>query len=231
LGKKHENPDHAWNFVRLYDHWYLLDVTWASGSVSGQCVHDTRLKHMETIKWTKNYDDFWFLTPPEFFIFSHLPTEKDYQNLKLPISMAEFKSIPIVTPRFFLTISSHYIRNPKFVRDVKYNTVFNSQKTKRLLEKETFRKMSYLNYYEMVTHHGILRAHLGNHANLQVYTELPVQSVQIDFNNERKPQDVKFKTTAVGFSFEYNFTNKNVNYLTIYINGTEAMTHLILWQN
>lgn len=230
LNKKHEQTDHAWNLIRLYEHWYLLDVTWASGYVTGSCITDPRLKHMETIKWHKQYEDFWFLTPPEFFIFSHLPLDKNYQLLRLPISMQEFKSIPIVRPNFFLNISSHYTRHPTYKRMVDYNSVFNVNKLKRILEKETFKKTSYLNYYEMITHHGILRAKKGDKMHFQIYAELPVTSVGIDINEQNTPQSVNFKKTPVGFSFEYTFSDTNVLYINIHINGVPAVTHLVLWQ-
>jgi hypothetical protein len=230
LNRKHEETDHAWNIIRLYEHWYLLDVTWASGYVRGGCVSDERFKHMENISWFKQYNDFWFLTPPEFFIFSHLPENKNFQLLRLPISMQEFKSIPIVSPNYFLNISSHYIRNPKHHREVEYNSVFNINKLKRIIEKETFRKTSYLNYYEMVTHHGILRAKAGTRMNFQIYAELPVGSVGLDFNEQNSPQSVNFKKTPLGISFEYEFKDKNLTYLTVFLNGASAITYLVLWQ-
>ncbi len=69
---------HVWNAVKLDGHWRLLDVTLASGSLQDE-------------KFVKRFNDLYFLTPPDRFIFSHLPTEQRWQLLERPLSAKEFE--------------------------------------------------------------------------------------------------------------------------------------------
>jgi hypothetical protein len=79
IGRKLKKTDHAWNAVKLYGKWYLLDVTWAT------CYLDSRKK-----KLVKDFDELYFLTPPELFIKKHLPEEKKWQLLEKPVSRSKF---------------------------------------------------------------------------------------------------------------------------------------------
>ncbi len=74
---------HAWNAVKLYDKWYLVDATWAAGG------YDTK-KH----KFYKRYDNSWFLSKPEFFVLSHYPKEKKWQLLSTYYPRRKFKKTP-----------------------------------------------------------------------------------------------------------------------------------------
>ena len=55
---------HAWNAVFINNKWQLLDPTWASGHV------DSEVK-----KFSKKYNDFYFLTPPIQFFNDHYPSD------------------------------------------------------------------------------------------------------------------------------------------------------------
>lgn len=59
-------PNHSWNAVRLNGKWYLSDPTWASGLISP----NGRFKF--------NYNDGFFLTPPELFVKNHYPLDKKW---------------------------------------------------------------------------------------------------------------------------------------------------------
>lgn len=74
-----EEPDHAWNVVKLNDRWYLFDVTWAS----------------DTLK--KGIDSFWFKTSPEIFVLSHYPENPKWTLLAKNISLTEFRNLPVYT--------------------------------------------------------------------------------------------------------------------------------------
>jgi Transglutaminase-like superfamily len=76
--------DHAWNAVKINGNWKLMDVTWASDEDS-----------------TMEY--FWFDTPPEKFIYSHLPEDTAYQLLKKKITLNEYALMPIVNKYLFLS--------------------------------------------------------------------------------------------------------------------------------
>jgi transglutaminase/protease-like cytokinesis protein 3 len=71
--KKNKKPNHTWSAVKLDGQWKLLDITWAIGYGSA-----------------KGPDDFWLLTKPSEFIYSHYPEESKWTLLESPISLSEF---------------------------------------------------------------------------------------------------------------------------------------------
>jgi len=74
--------NHAWNSVYIDSSWYLLDVTWASGVVSyGN-------------EYIRQYNDFYFLTPPSDFIRDHYPEDPQWTLLKDPPVYREFAQSP-----------------------------------------------------------------------------------------------------------------------------------------
>ena len=46
-------------------------------------------------------DDFYFLTDPEQFIYSHWPHQTEWQFLPRNISLSEFEELPFVKPHYF----------------------------------------------------------------------------------------------------------------------------------
>lgn len=86
---------HGWNAVYLRGRWRLLDVTWAAGSVDSE------------VRFKKAFDEFWFLTPPEQFVYTHLPKDSQWQMLSSPWSSQRFEATPKYTSLFF-----HYGMTP-----------------------------------------------------------------------------------------------------------------------
>jgi hypothetical protein len=84
-----DGSDHAWNAVKLSDQWYLVDVTWDSGSLASD----------KTFK--KQYGTEYFLTPPEIFGLTHYPAKPKWQLLDTPISRGDFIRQPSLRPEFF----------------------------------------------------------------------------------------------------------------------------------
>ncbi len=80
---------HGWNAVLLKGRWRLMDVTWAAGSVDANA------------RFKKSYDDFWFLTPPEKFVFTHFPKDSKWQMLAEPWDSRRFESTPQYSGEFF----------------------------------------------------------------------------------------------------------------------------------
>lgn len=71
------SESHAWNAVRIYSTYYLLDLTWSAGFVvAGKYVHQFR--------------DDYFLQPPKSMIATHLPFDPLWQFLDNPVTLAEF---------------------------------------------------------------------------------------------------------------------------------------------
>jgi len=79
---KLEEPDHAWNAVKLEGEWYLLDATWGAGVVyrKSDFVHE--------------FSDEYFLTSPQKLIVNHLPADPMWQLLPCAISTKDFKDSP-----------------------------------------------------------------------------------------------------------------------------------------
>jgi transglutaminase/protease-like cytokinesis protein 3 len=82
-GDVDKDVNHAWNAIRIKNRWMLVDVTWANEDTSGLV------------------DNYWFNTPPEEFIYSHLPEDSSFQLLKATITKKQFSNFPIVSSSLF----------------------------------------------------------------------------------------------------------------------------------
>lgn len=74
--------NHAWNAVYIDSAWHLLDVTWASGVVGfGN-------------EYVRQFNDFYFLTPPDEFIRDHYPEDPQWTLLSNPPVYREYNQSP-----------------------------------------------------------------------------------------------------------------------------------------
>jgi transglutaminase-like putative cysteine protease len=83
------STNHAWNAIKINDGWYLVDSTWGAGYINDQNA------------FMRDFDDEYFLMPPEQFIYSHLPEAPKWQLLQSTISDSEFAALPFVRRQFF----------------------------------------------------------------------------------------------------------------------------------
>jgi len=90
INRKLKKTDHAWNIVTLNGQKYLVDVTWATSKYN-----------MVTRKFQKDFDEHYFLTPPDKFILDHLPENKKDQLIEKPISKKKFSSTPLLYADYF----------------------------------------------------------------------------------------------------------------------------------
>lgn len=91
-GQSFHDTNHAWNLVYIDNGWKLFDVTWAQGygtAVNGKLVS------------MKKFDDFWFDTPPDEFIFSHLPENPKWQLTSIPLSKTQYERLPYASASYF----------------------------------------------------------------------------------------------------------------------------------
>jgi hypothetical protein len=82
--------NHKWNAVLISGDWHLLDVTWASGYVSGN-----------TNEFVKEYDPAYFLSKPEEFIKDHYPDDIRWTLLPHTKVPAEFRNSPFQQKSFY----------------------------------------------------------------------------------------------------------------------------------
>lgn len=80
--------NHAWNAVMIDGRWYLLDSTWGAG-------------YVDKGSFVRRYDDHYFLTPPEEFVYGHLPDDPKWQLLDDPISKEKFEDLAYLKSGFF----------------------------------------------------------------------------------------------------------------------------------
>ena len=89
-GQKFSGPfNHAWNAVKINGSWRLMDPTWGAGYLG---------RDGEYHRW---FDDHYFMTPPDRFIFDHLPELEIWQLLDRPLSLAQFEDLVYVESDLF----------------------------------------------------------------------------------------------------------------------------------
>jgi len=84
------DSNHAWNSVKVNDKWYLLDACWGSGNSNDS-----------TTKFTKERDEFYFMSDPKYFSYTHFPDDKKYFYHSNPFSKQQFINLPVVYSNFF----------------------------------------------------------------------------------------------------------------------------------
>lgn len=81
--------NHTWNAVKIDRAWHLLDVTWASGFLT------------PADEYIVSKNDFYYLTPPDQFIYDHYPEDLRWTLLPNPTAPAEFRRTPFRSKNFF----------------------------------------------------------------------------------------------------------------------------------
>jgi|GEM_PF-4423169 hypothetical protein len=84
IGKTLRGSNHAWNRVKIDDKWYLLDATWAAGTID-----------LNKGRYKKQYREGFFLSDPKYFVLSHFPDDPSLQLLKKPLSKDTFTDSPL----------------------------------------------------------------------------------------------------------------------------------------
>ncbi|MFB3880770.1 MAG: transglutaminase domain-containing protein [Armatimonadota bacterium] len=90
--------NHDWNAVKLDGEWRLVDCAWGAGHLD------------ERGRFIQQFEDHYFLTPPEQFARDHFPNDSKWQLLDHPLSRRGFLRQADVRPAFFeygLRLASH----------------------------------------------------------------------------------------------------------------------------
>jgi len=82
--------EHAWNAVFINNKWQLLDPTWASGTCDNAIT-----------KFTKKYNDFYFLTDPIKLFNDHYPSDTKWTLFSNPPSRKVFYCYPFFHQEFY----------------------------------------------------------------------------------------------------------------------------------
>ena len=80
-GQSFKKTNHAWNAVKIYGTWHLIDATWATGNPTNLSKHQKKIDLNS-----------YFLTDPGIFIKTHLPEDPTWQLLEQKISLSEFEA-------------------------------------------------------------------------------------------------------------------------------------------
>ncbi|PVD32803.1 hypothetical protein C0Q70_08249 [Pomacea canaliculata] len=83
----------SWTAVHVEGSWRLINCTWAARHVTGHRDNLPQLFH--------KYDEFYFLTDPEDYVYQHYPDEPSWQLLEIPLPFSEFLNLPVVKSPFF----------------------------------------------------------------------------------------------------------------------------------
>jgi hypothetical protein len=90
--------NHSWNAVRIDGQWRLVDVTWGSGYVD------------ESGGFVREFQEYFFFTPPEKLVFSHFPEDPAWQLLDPAVTRDAFEAFVYLKPEFFqygIELASH----------------------------------------------------------------------------------------------------------------------------
>jgi hypothetical protein len=75
--------------VRIDGRWRLIDATWGTGYLD------------ERLRFFRDFQEHYFLTAPETFVFDHFPVDPRWQLVARPLSIAEFADLVYLRPMFF----------------------------------------------------------------------------------------------------------------------------------
>ncbi|XP_052276826.1 kyphoscoliosis peptidase-like isoform X3 [Dreissena polymorpha] len=133
LGQELTECDSTWTAVLVDGAWRLLDVYWAtchrvhSGDSSWELIDDgqsdvsslasmssTPRGRLNISKTEYAYNDYYFLTDPEQFIYSHFPVDEKWQLLARPITLEEAKKMALLKRNFF-SIGMDIVSHPRYI--------------------------------------------------------------------------------------------------------------------
>lgn len=113
--------NHTWNAVYIDSTWHLLDVTWASGFVSFANAY------------VRQYNDSWFLAPPERFIQDHYPEDINWTLMTEPPLYKEFNQNPFRCSGYTKTGITSYFPLKGIIEVKEEDTILIELKTTREL--------------------------------------------------------------------------------------------------
>ncbi|OQV22778.1 putative Kyphoscoliosis peptidase [Hypsibius exemplaris] len=98
----------SWNAVYVDNAWRFVQCNWGARHLvnakeapksNGSKGHSGKSAHGDSLRY--EYDDHYFLTDPEEFIYEFYPLQSEWQLLRRPITLQEFEQLPFVRSLFF----------------------------------------------------------------------------------------------------------------------------------
>lgn len=88
-GKKMKEINHEYNVIKLNNKWYPIESTWGAGHID------------KNNNYKRELEEFYFLTDPEFLIYSHFPENPKWQLTKKKYTLEDFLKWPRFYKNFF----------------------------------------------------------------------------------------------------------------------------------
>lgn len=91
----------TWNAVFLDGSWRFVQCNWGARHLvnAKDAPKPGEKGSVDNLRY--EYDDHYFLTDPEQFIYEFFPKQKEWQLLRNPISLEQFETLPFVRSLFF----------------------------------------------------------------------------------------------------------------------------------
>ena len=89
-----EDPDHAWNVIKINGEWRVFDATWGAGN-----GEESRGK----LEFTKSYTDNWFNLSPYEAIFTHFPEDTALILTTPKLTLEKFENLQGIPVYAFTT--------------------------------------------------------------------------------------------------------------------------------
>jgi hypothetical protein len=83
---------HAWNVIKIKGKWYMVDLTRANG----------RAKNNGAITVKRMTQSVYYLIPPHWMIYTHVPEDTSFQCMNNPVAKADADRLPLLDPAYFI---------------------------------------------------------------------------------------------------------------------------------
>jgi transglutaminase/protease-like cytokinesis protein 3 len=169
--RKIVRADHAWNSVQLQNKWYLCDATWASG------YYDDYKK-----RFTKDFDENYFLTDPSLLVANHYPTDTSWTLLLQTPTLREFLNAPVKTSYYLKYKLNTYSPSSGVIRIKKGAAVdFQFSCNEKNIRQPTLSKTSTIKILSSV--YEMAKNKEGNYAISHIFEETGTYEMKVNIND------------------------------------------------
>jgi hypothetical protein len=196
INRKLKKTDHAWNCVKLYGKWYLVDVTWATSKFN-----------VVNHKFQKEFDEYYYLTPPEKFILDHFPAPPSKQQANQILKEGTYKG----NLKYYFQFLDKPVKRKVFgAWPVYYADFFHMQINSIQPNKGSFSWKQ-----EKPLH-------------IELQSDKPIKDAAVLINADKFVTPVDLKDSGGGkYTFDYTFLLKGKVDITVYANGLCIAEYLL----